>query len=281
MNATCLCGRVTWEIDGPLELMVHCHCSRCRKAHGTAFATYVGGPASGFRLHGEEHVVGWESSPAFVRRFCRHCGSVVPTGAAFDQQVFVPAGNFTEDPGARPVAHIFAASKAPWYEIPDSLQRFDAYPPGFDMEPVADRAPLDPAGGVRGSCLCGAVTYVVEGRPLRTANCHCSRCRRAMSTAHGSTLFTKPDGVRFTRGEDQRTTYKVPEAKFFAQTFCRICGSPVPRIDLERGVAIVRMGGLDDDPGVRPQFHIFVDSKAPWFEIQDKLPQHPEAPPPL
>jgi hypothetical protein len=41
------------------------------------------------------------------------------------------------------------------------------------------------------------------------------------------------------------------------------------------------MGGLDDDPGVRPQFHIFVDSKAPWFEIQDKLPRHPEAPPPL
>jgi len=43
-RASCLCGDVVWELDGPFELMSHCHCSRCRKAHGAAFATYVAAP---------------------------------------------------------------------------------------------------------------------------------------------------------------------------------------------------------------------------------------------
>jgi hypothetical protein len=39
------------------------------------------------------------------------------------------------------------------------------------------------------------------------------------------------------------------------------------------------MGSLDDDPGRGPDHHIFTGSKAPWFEIADKLPQHREFPP--
>ena len=230
----CLCGQVSWQLDGPLELMSHCHCSRCRKSHGTPFATYVAGPAGSYRLHGSEHVVQWESSPGFSRCFCRNCGSVVPSHAAFEGRVFVPAGNFAEDPGVRPIAHIFVGSKAPWLEIRDHLARFDAYPEGFDAPVIPDRPPLDPPGAPRGSCLCGAVTFVVEGKPLRAVNCHCGRCRRARSAAHAANLITADDGVRFTRGEDNRFSYKLPEARFFTQVFCRTCGSAMPRIDPER-----------------------------------------------
>ena len=53
----------------------------------------------------------------------------------------------------------------------------------------------------------------------------------------------------------------------------------MPRIDRERGYAVVPMGGLDDDPGVRPQAHIFVGSMAPWYTIADDLPKHAEYPP--
>ena len=42
VTGSCLCGDVAWAVSGPLELMSHCHCSMCRKAHGSAFATYVG-----------------------------------------------------------------------------------------------------------------------------------------------------------------------------------------------------------------------------------------------
>jgi hypothetical protein len=37
------------------------------------------------------------------------------------------------------------------------------------------------------------------------------------------------------------------------------------------------MGAFDDDPGIRPQFHTYVDSRAPWDTITDDLPQHGEA----
>jgi hypothetical protein len=276
-RARCLCGNVTWESDGPIESMSHCHCSRCRKAHGAAFATYVMVPAAGFRLHGTEHVTRWESSPGFFRCFCSRCGSVVP-GDPWEGRIFAPAGNFEHDPGVRPMAHIFVASKAPWFEIRDSLPRFDAYPPGIDVPVLPDRAPLDAAGRVRGSCLCGGVTYVLDGAPFGCWNCHCSRCRKARSAAHASNLFGPSDFVRFTRGEDLLASYKVPDAQQFTHVFCGSCGASMPRTDRNREFAVVPMGGLDDDPGMRPQAHIFVGSMAPGYAIADDLPQHAEYP---
>ena len=55
----------------------------------------------------------------------------------------------------------------------------------------------------------------------------------------------------------------------------------MPRLQPERGLAIIPMGSLDDDPGIRPERHIFAASRAPWFEIADRLPQHDEYPPSL
>lgn len=276
-HASCLCGEVSWEHDGPLDFMIHCHCSRCRKTHGVGFATYVGGAADRFRLRGADRVVGWESTPGFFKCFCGRCGSVVPSDAS-DGRVFMPAGNFDDDPGLRPISHIFVASKAPWFDIEDDLPRFDAFPPGVDAPALADRPPLDPPGAPRGSCLCGGVTYVVEGAPLRAWNCHCGRCRKARSAAHASNLFTTSDGVRFTRGEHLIASHKVTDAQHFTHFFCQTCGSSMPRIDRGRGIAVVPMGGLDDDPGMRPQAHLFVGSKAPWYDIRGGLPQHSEAP---
>jgi hypothetical protein len=71
----------------------------------------------------------------------------------------------------------------------------------------------------------------------------------------------------------------LPAAKFFTHTFCRTCGSSAPRVDPARGIAILPMGAFDDDPGVRVREHIFVGSKAPWWEIDDALPQYEEFPP--
>src|SRR5262249_9706548 len=156
-----------------------------------------------------------------------------------------------------------------------ALPRFDAYPPGFDVPTVSDRPSGDPTPGtIRGSCLCGDVAFVVEGAPLRCWNCHCSRCRKARGAAHASNLFAPVDAVRFTRGEEQVATYKVPDARYFTQRFCRRCGSSMPRHDRDRGFAVVPMGALDDDPGMRPERHIFTGSKAPWYDIPDDLPQH-------
>jgi hypothetical protein len=280
IRGSCLCGDVAWQVDGAVELMSHCHCSRCRKTHGAAFATYVLGAKERFRfVRGRERIVHGQSPPGSFRTFCGRCGSPVPY-LEEGPRVGIPAGCLDDDPGVRPLAHIFVASKAPWWEIRDALPRFDAYPPGFGGATLPDRAAPEPPGGApRGSCLCSGVAYRVEGKPTVARNCHCGRCRKARGAAHASNLVTSADGVRFTRGAELLAEYKVPEARFFTHVFCRACGSSLPRIDRGRNLAVVPMGSLDDDPGIRPSMHIFVGSKAPWYEIPDDLPQHAEYPP--
>lgn len=274
MHAACLCGDVSWDVEGPFELMHHCHCGMCRKAHGTAFATVVAAPADRLQMRGLEGIVTWESSPGFWRRFCGRCGSSLP-GQPFDGRVFVPCGNLEADPGVPILGHIFVASKAPWYEIADPLPRFDAYPPGFEAPIVADRVlAARPAGRTRGSCHCGAVAFEYAGDPILCRNCHCGRCRRARSAAHASNLGVRVNQFRWVRGADHARFYEIPDAKFFAQVFCDVCGAKLPRVDESRDLVVIPMGSLDDDPGVRPTEHIFVADKAPWFEIADALPQH-------
>ena len=73
--------------------------------------------------------------------------------------------------------------------------------------------------------------------------------------------------------------YTLPEAQFFRQVFCRTCGSAIPSVNPARNLAVIPTGTLDDDPGTRPQAHIFVGSKAPWDEIRGALPRHAAYPP--
>ena len=135
VKGSCLCGGVRYEIDGEIGPMAHCYCSMCRKHHGAAFATYVGVKASDFRwVKGEELVARYRSSPGGHRGFCRTCGSSLPAPDPGAKEFFIPAGTLDDDPGVRPAAHIFVASKAPWVEIGDELPQFDEYPPGFRPE---------------------------------------------------------------------------------------------------------------------------------------------------
>jgi hypothetical protein len=277
VRGTCLCGDVAFEADPPFQFMGHCHCSMCRKAHGSAFSTALGANPSGFRwLRGSDGMRPFESSPGGARPFCGRCGSSLP--AATDDTVFVPSGLLDDDPETRPQAHIFVASRAPWHEISDSLLRFDEFPQGMGNAVPFERR-SDPAPGkVRGSCLCGGLAYEI-GSASPIANCHCSRCRKGRAAAHASNLFVDLPDFRWLRGEELVASYKVPEAERFTQCFCRTCGAKVPRVDAARGRVAVPAGSLDDDPGRREELHIFVGSKAPWYEIADDLPQHETYPP--
>lgn len=278
VHGRCLCGDVAFEAAGDFGVMAHCHCSMCRKAHGAAFATYVSTDEDGFRwMRGIDEAGEYESSPGARRAFCSRCGSVLPGGDS--GRVFLPAGCLDEDPGVRPVSHIFVGSKASWYEIADPLERFDAYPPGIGGAVDRPEVPRSGGGVVRGSCLCGGVAYELAGPAGHFANCHCRRCRRARSAAHASNLFGSARHFRFVRGEELGRSYRVPEAKRFTQTFCRICSSPMPRVSTDGERVMIPAGSIDGDPGARPQAHIFVGSKAPWFEITDALPQFDEYPP--
>ena len=74
-----------------------------------------------------------ESSPGQTRCFCRVCGSpIMSRTAARPGQVRVRVGTIESDIEERPMAHIFASSKANWDTIYGDLPRYDAYEPGRD-----------------------------------------------------------------------------------------------------------------------------------------------------
>jgi len=276
----CLCGAVRYEVDGPFGSMLNCHCSMCRKHHGAPFATFVTAPLGGFRwLAGEESIAKYTTPAGGSRSFCPICGSVTPT--LFDKldMVACPAGNLEGELGIKPQCHWFVGSKAPWYEITDSLPQYAGFPPEYGGGLGETRPAVEPREGViQGSCLCGEVAFEIAGRPQGLMYCHCSRCRRARSAAHGSNLFFKPEQIRWLRGESLVKYYKDPSARSFTTTFCGKCGSGAPSVNLQRQVAHVPAGSLDTDPGMTAT-RIFVGSKPGWVEITDSLPQFAELPP--
>ena len=279
-DGRCLCGALRYQIDGPFVDMVHCHCSMCRKHHGAPFATWAVAPLGGFRWVGDTSTLAsYQSSAKGHREFCRTCGSVAPLLDEAIGLAIAPAGNLEGDPGIRPTKHMFVASKAAWYTITDGLPQHDEYPPEFGM-PSTPRAPVALEPGVtQGSCLCGDIAYEIASPPLRMYFCHCSRCRRGSSAEHCANVFYKAEGFRWIRGAEQVQNFKLPDAQYFGTAFCARCGSAVPRVSVERNVAVVPAGSLDSDPGIAPAAHIFVGSKAPWTVISDTIPQFAEMPP--
>ena len=131
IEGSCLCGAARFEITGPLSGAGNCHCGMCRKFHGAAFGSWALVDPDHFRwTHGAEHVQGYESSPGAQRCFCRHCGSPL-AGTDRGRVTAVVLGAIDGDPGVRPGMHLFVGSKAPWYEITDSLPQFETWPPAM------------------------------------------------------------------------------------------------------------------------------------------------------
>lgn len=129
---------------------------------------------------------------------------------------------------------------------------------------------------IRGSCLCGVVSYEITGSLERMGHCHCSMCRKSHGAAFATWAIINPDQFRWTSGMEFIKGYaSSPERE---RCFCKKCGSPLVATHSGK-VSEVVVGTLDGDPGVRPEEHIFVGSKAPWYEIADALPQFEEWPP--
>jgi hypothetical protein len=100
-------------------------------------------------------------------------------------------------------------------------------------------------------------------------------CRRLHGTPFGSYAAIHPRQRRYTSGEELITRYQSSAEA--VRIFCSRCGSKLAFENSETPDEIwITAGTFDDDPGVRPGSHIFVDSKAPWFEITDNLKQSPE-----
>jgi hypothetical protein len=127
IEGSCLCGGFKFQVSGDFGDMMDCHCSMCRKAHGAAFATFVGCKASHYAIvQGEELIGKYKSSEQGVRCFCKVCGSNLPMDVG--EEIYIPAGILDDDPGVRTSAHYFVGSKAAWVDIIDDAPQHEEYP---------------------------------------------------------------------------------------------------------------------------------------------------------
>lgn len=279
LKGRCLCGSVSWELLAQPYAMYNCHCRMCQKVHGAAFGTYCFVKSDQFRWTAStDSVIHYRSSEALVRSSCDTCGSVVPYASESGDHWVAPAG--CHDDMRKPDYNIFVVDNSPWHTISGELPQCDAYPEESGIASVTGiPVPQKTDAPVRGSCLCGEITFRVT-EPFKTAhNCHCSRCRRGRAAAHATNGFVSADGLEFLSGEDRLKLYKVTDARYFTQAFCEVCSSLMPRKDVERGICVVPLSSLDDDAEIRPVDHIYMDNKASWHDVTDGLPQYPQGPP--
>lgn len=128
-----------------------------------------------------------------------------------------------------------------------------------------------------GRCLCEAIAYEIEGELGTVYNCHCSKCRRWHGAAFRTRASVRRSQFRWLCGEELLSHYKSSDN--VTKTFCSVCGSNLASFyESEPDVVGIALGGLEQDPGARPEANIFVASKAPWYEICDGLPQYAEWP---
>ncbi len=132
VTGSCLCKKVSYEIRGNLGIFQYCHCSRCRKFTGSAFASNLLVSPDDFRWLGGEDFVGryeLENAKYFATAFCKHCGSSLPWLTKTGKVLVVPTGTLNGDPEIRPIQNIFCGSRAVWYREPNSLPEYDELPP--------------------------------------------------------------------------------------------------------------------------------------------------------
>ena len=131
LTGKCLCGVIAYQVNGDIGPIVNCHCSRCRRWHGAAFRTRCTVKSQDFTwLSGEELLSKYQSSSEVTQTFCRICGSsLVSLYADKPDEIGLPLGGLDQDPGLRPLANIYVASKAPWYDITDECVQYEGEPP--------------------------------------------------------------------------------------------------------------------------------------------------------
>lgn len=129
----------------------------------------------------------------------------------------------------------------------------------------------------KGSCLCGAVEYEITGSLGPVVYCHCSRCRKANGSAFAAVSPVAAADFRIVKGQESLRSYRTDAGVH--RVFCGTCGSPlIGKRDSAPETVRVRIGTLDTPVDPKVSAHIFVGSKAEWYEILDGMPQHEERP---
>ena len=129
---------------------------------------------------------------------------------------------------------------------------------------------------IRGSCLCGGVRFELDRAVGPFELCHCNRCRKTSGSAFLAAVGVRREDFRWVAGQELVRIYDAPileSPPAYRSCFCGRCGSPVPDPTSDAAWFEIAAGALEGDPILRPDKHIFVELRSPWFEIADDLPR--------
>lgn len=128
-----------------------------------------------------------------------------------------------------------------------------------------------------GSCLCGHVTFEVEGDFERFFLCHCEHCRKDTGSAHAANLFSTTAHLKWLSGAEMVKAFDY-QSSGHVKGFCSNCGSALPNIQMNGALLVVPAGSLDTDVFLKPQGHIFMDNKANWDKDLESVEAFPQLP---
>ena len=128
----------------------------------------------------------------------------------------------------------------------------------------------------KGSCLCGTVTFTIEGDLASPDACHCSQCRKQSGHVWASTNV--PEDRIAIEGADNLTWYQASEK--VRRGFCKTCGSYLFWDPIHQPRLAVAMGAIDAPTGTKLGIHIFTADKGDYYDIADGVPQEERPPEP-
>ena len=130
LKGSCLCNSIQYEIHGELGPTMMCHCSKCRKANGSAYAVNAAVKTDEFHfVKGKELVSEFESSPGVFRTFCKQSGSPLYSRRPSQPELLrLRIGTLDTPVEVKPIAHIFVGSKASWDEIHGDIPQYEERP---------------------------------------------------------------------------------------------------------------------------------------------------------
>ena len=129
-----------------------------------------------------------------------------------------------------------------------------------------------------GNCRCGDLQYRVTGVFGPVINCHCSFCRRIHGAPFATLAFVPASVFEWLPASGKSSQFKTPSGN--VRHFCGLCSSPVANFATDVDLACVVMDSFAEEFQMGPWFHVNTESKSPWFQITDDLPQYSQWPGP-
>ena len=124
-----------------------------------------------------------------------------------------------------------------------------------------------------GGCLCGSVRFQLAAEPFDAGWCHCRTCQLWSGSPAMPFASVGAADWAWTSGSDKVRTLR--SSSFGHREFCGECGTPLRvQVDHQPETVDFPIVALDEPDDVRPEFHIFWESRIPWFDPADGLPRH-------